>query len=103
MGFDLHIVIILVLDETSGKPVPYNECIIPEKYRKFIHQRGSWFSDYIYPFDGCIVSSEAFLDAYPPWQDIPNFYEWTEKDHDAFKEALEWFTQQKIFNVMWSY
>ena len=109
MGFDLHIVAINMLENTTGLPEKQEYIAVPEKWRRFLNQRGPWFSTYVELFDGCMVSAERFLEDYPDWHKIWPFSPcagsspgWTEKDHNEFKEALEWFAEA-CFVVMWSF
>jgi hypothetical protein len=49
---------------------------------------------------------ETFLENYPEWSDISNDVEdgWSEDDHNLFREALRWLTQQKVnVIVSWSF
>lgn len=91
---------ILLLDDKTGLldlPGPF---VVPEKYRRFINQKGSWFSNYVEAFDGQIVSVKSFLEEYPNYAEEE---EWSLEDHEQFKEALEWFAENGGFNVAWSY
>ena len=78
MGFDLSINLNLGLDLKTGLPyvwgknyekIPYvqSEFEVPEKYRKWIKQRGHHFHIYIKKFDehGHTVDVEQFLYDYP--------------------------------------
>jgi hypothetical protein len=59
------------------------------------------------------ISTTAFLEKYPDWEDIKSSmdldgedeesYGWSEKDHNEFKEALEWFSSKEYFSISWSY
>jgi hypothetical protein len=119
MGFDLNIIINTGIDEKTGLPFVWEKNFekseyiptvyqIPEKYRKYISQRGYHFHNYIYNFDDntyqCDV--EIFLNFYPEWneeisEDADN---WTKEDHDGFKECLEWLSSNAgIFGIRWSY
>ena len=116
MGFDLYVMLNLMIDENTGFPIVYPNGIkdtfhileyqVPLEYRRFIQQRGHWFSNYILHFEGNQASAEYFLDHYPEWEDGIEGYEdepWTKEDHDAFKKALEWFALKGVFIVSWSY
>ena len=96
MGFDLHIVMILMMDEKTGLPLGYSTQV-PEKYRRFLNQKGPWFSKYVAPFD-TMISAERFLEEYPEWPEDG----WSQNDHEEFKEALGWFAEHN-FNLLWSY
>jgi len=109
MGFDLHIVAITMLDNNTGLPEKKEYVAVPEKWRRFIHQRGPWFSNYVENFDGCMITAEIFLDDYPDWCKIWPFSpcagsspSWTEEDHNEFKEALAWFADCGLV-VIWSF
>jgi len=131
MGFDLFINLNLEIDEKTGLPYvhfindgfldkkPYdpNEFKIPEKYHKYIEQRGNYFHSYIKKFDGEIFTARPrdFLDVYPSWEDVKNENElwydgedcWDETTHNEFKEFLEWMYSKSqyisIFEIRWSY
>jgi hypothetical protein len=128
MGFDLYINLTLPIDQNSGMPYVYttdnskkpyspsNFCV-PEKHRLWLKQRGHIFHYYIRDIDGSdtmnTLHTEAFLEKYPEWEDIKSSmeldgedeesYSWTEKDHDDFKEALQWFSSKEYFSISWSY
>jgi hypothetical protein len=100
MGFDLNIVMVLMLDEKTGLPITQALYAVPEKFRRFINQKGSWFSNYVERFEGQIISVRAFLEEYPHYSEEES---WSLQDHEQFKEALEWFAETDVFNVVWSY
>jgi hypothetical protein len=126
MGFDLTIRIDMELDEKTGLPFvyyvnegfldkkPYNpiEFQIPQEYRKYIEQRGHHFHEYIKRFSpDCMKASvRDFLDVYPDWSTIKESiydFEWSEKDHEEFKDALKWMVDKSpyicVFDIYWSY
>lgn len=128
MGFDLSITLNLRIDPQTGLPFfyakdcskqPYvpSEFEVPEKYRKWVQRRGHHFHYYLRSINGndLLYSTyvENFLEKYPEWADVKNWmtlddedeesYGWTEKDHDDFKEALQWFASKNNFEVSWSY
>jgi hypothetical protein len=128
MGFDLYINLTLPIDHNSGMPYVYNadnskkpyspsDFIVPEKHRLWLKQRGHHFHYYIRDIDGSdtmnTLHTEAFLEKYPEWEDIKSSmeldgedeesYDWTEKDHTEFKEALQWFSSKEYFSISWSY
>lgn len=142
MGFDMYVILNISVDPITGLPIVYellestfnvkkynpSEYEIPEKYRKYIRQRGSHFHAYIksYPSEQDQTTIEDFLHRYPEWPDwdklIPpgdpgwelfgwrkndltifNECKWTKEDHDAFKEALIWMDKKGIFGITWHY
>ena len=123
MGFDLNIIINTDIDATTGLPFVWSKKLkhncqaldctyepsvyqIPEKYRKYIHQRGHHFHYYILYFDDTTTQCdvEIFLNYYPEWSDNYSNDDWTIEDHNEFKECLQWLTSQSgIFGIRWSY
>lgn len=121
MGFDLSIKLIMSIDPKTGLPYVWvgnlekksyvpSEYEVPEKYRKWVVQRGQHFHAYIKNFDSYETSVENFYYEYPTWatveEELGNNSEydyWTESDHYDFKDALEWFAQKSNFMVEWSY
>jgi hypothetical protein len=120
MGFDLNITLNVWIDAKTGLPfvwgpnsekLPYVPCEyeVPEKYRKYMSQRGHHFHFYIGDIEGYTTCVDTFLDTYPEWQDVlenmgwEEKYEWTEADHDDFKEALNWLSKKHVFGITWSY
>lgn len=133
MGFDLTVSVTMCIDPNTGSPYvnyvnknfldkkPYDteEFRIPEQYRKYIEQRGYQFHQYIktFPLECFNVSARDFLQVYPEWQyvksglDVYNYedeeWEWTEQNHNEFKEFLEWMVEKSpyicIFELYWSY
>ena len=117
MGFDIYVMLNLMVDEKTGMPFVYDgltkkpyipeEYQVPEKYRRFLDQRGSWFCNFILTFEGMQVSADRFLDNYPSWEDVmegeDDMEMWTIQDHEGFQVALEWFASKGCFVVSWSY
>ena len=124
MGFDLNIIINTYIDEVTGLPYilqlnplfkkPYNpeDYKIPEEYRKYINQCGHHFHAYIKNFDESTTQCDVdiFLHYYPKWIDTKYYIldddddEWTKKDHDEFKNCLEWLVSKSgVFGIRWSY
>jgi hypothetical protein len=121
MTIDLVISLSLGLDKKTGVPYVYyngkikfaqfSDFIIPEKYRKYLHQRNNVFHYYIEQFSNKIfmMSVEEFLDNYPIWENIKNYilnnenYCWSEKDHYEFKEFLSWANEKYYYIISWSY
>jgi hypothetical protein len=124
MGFDLNIHADLLICSDTGKPYFYipdgsrmriydlSKLVVPKEYRRFLNQRGSIFHAYTTCVfennDITSVSVYEFLEKYPSWEDVKTYDEecnyWTEKDHNEFKAALEWFNHDYIhYRIDWSY
>lgn len=124
MGFDLCIGMKMNLNPETGLPyvgsVAYaaaaNTLVVPDVFRKFIHQRGpdELWKQYIKHFNADYeyeTPVSEFLEYYPAWSEIlpvvsgtvPSEDDWSESDHDMFKAALIWFRQKGCFYVSWSY
>lgn len=110
MGFDLCIGMKLTLDPATGLPQhPVDALQVPDVFRKFIHQRGPHWHQYIKQFNSDYeyeTTAGEFLEYYPTWAEVAaasDDDEWTESDHDMFKAALIWFRQKGYFYVSWSY
>jgi hypothetical protein len=123
MGFDLIISLNLFIDPKTGlpfiwgednvrKPFVPSEFQVPEKYRKWIEQRGRVFHFYINGIsETSSVDIYTFLENYPDWYEVlenmgsdrDNYDYWTKSHHDDFKEALIWFNEKKHFIIEWSY
>lgn len=108
---------LLVSKDGAKKEYRLPDITVPLEYRRFLQQFGGSF---FHAYTTSRISDEyshitsmsalAFLDQYPAWTDVlidPNYHnedEWTMKDHEQFKNALEWFSQQAIdYTVNWSY
>jgi hypothetical protein len=126
MGFDLSIHLNIGIDPETGlafiwdlngfgrRSYVQSEHMVPERFRKYLVQRGSHFRSYIAQFSDevSLVEIERFLDKYPPWSTVEldierdgNDY-WTESDHNEFLDALKWFSFGKntgVFSISWSY
>jgi hypothetical protein len=133
MGFDLTVSISMGIDPKTGhsyvyyvndtfldkKPYDPEEFKIPEQYRGYIEQRGHQFHQYIkkLPPDCFKLAATDFLQIYPEWEHVKqgldlydyddDEWEWTERNHDEFKEFLEWMAEKSryicIFELYWSY
>ena len=129
MGLEIHIELHVQISESTGLPsvwlkedddffslVPFDpeDYIVPAEFRRFLNQKGKLFNIYIesFIFENSIpeVDCSAFLTYFPSWEDVQNSsdYEdcekfWTEKDHNEFKQAMEWFESKGSFYVTWSY
>lgn len=123
MGFDFLIQLVLHICPETGKPFVYSglkrdfsipELNIPKEHRRFIQQRGSIFHAYTYTFNEeniYTVDIYRLLEEFPEWTTVKEsaWYggwedDWTEEDHNDFKEALTWFKQQPFsYQASWSY
>lgn len=124
MGFDLNIHVDLLICSDTGKPYFYisdgsrmrvydlSKLTVPKEHRRFLNQRGGIFHAYTTNVfennDITNVSVYEFLEKYPSWTAVKDFDEectyWTEKDHNEFKAALEWFNKDCIeYRINWSY
>lgn len=128
MGFDLYIGLTLPMDDKTGLPYVYDidnsrkpfdplDFIVPEKHRERLKQRGHIFHYYVRDIidgsDTMNTSTAAFLEKYPDWDDIKKSmdldgedeesYDWSENDHNKFKEALDWLSSKEYFSISWSY
>ena len=124
MGFDLNIHVDLLICSDTGKPYFYisdgsrmrvydlSKLTVPKEHRRFLNQRGGIFHAYttrVFENDDITnVSVYEFLEKYPSWTAVKDFDEectyWTEKDHNEFKAALEWFNKVCImYRINWSY
>ena len=127
MGFDFTIQLVLHICPATGNPFVYatssektykeyslSDIMIPEKYRRFCEERGSIFHAYTHTLsyhDVYSVDISRLLEEFPDWDTVlhSDWYDedddgWSEKDHDDFKEALVWFSEQPYrFQASWSY
>lgn len=116
MGFDLCIGMKMNLNPATGLPYvggdPYDATSlqVPDVFRKFIHQRGDHWHQYIKQFNSDYeyeTTAAEFLEYYPKWRELSAQLgaedDWSESDHDMFKAALIWFKQKGCFYVSWSY
>ena len=113
MGFDLSIQLHLCMCPQSGIPfawdtylgktyVNLSDYVVPPEFRKWVQARGRHFHSYILWCDESTSSCDVglFLENFPEWKDVDN---WTEKDHNEFKAALEYFARYPGYVVSWSY
>ena len=124
MGFDLNIRADLAICSDTGKPYFYipdgsrmriydlSKLAVPKEHRRFLNQRGGIFHAYttnvFNNYDTLDASIYDFLENYPSWEAVKVYDEdcnyWTEKDHNEFKTALEWFNKDCIqYRIYWSY
>jgi hypothetical protein len=120
MGFYINICRCLNVCPETGKPYYYDftggqikkvygirEIVIPEQYRRFLHEKGSIFRAYM-------IENEHYTDIrelnerFPSWDDVKEEfpeaeeeYGWTKKDHDLFEKAVEWFSTNGNFVISW--
>jgi len=95
----------------DGKPmkkVVYNPEVlrIPEKFRRFVNMSGSYLYHYINEVseDTYYCPANNMLMNYPSWSSFTgSSVGWTEADHNAFEEALEWFSSKECFLLTWCY
>lgn len=125
MGFDFSIQLILKICSKTGQPFFYSNKFekiyelpkleVPEEFRPFVQDRGRLYHVYTDDFNidnKLEASPEELLDVFPDWEDVKgsDYYEgytendWSEKTHNLFREALEWFAKQPYsFQASWSY
>lgn len=123
MGFDLYIHLKLLLCPQTGKPYYFGKDLekiytlpditIPEKLRPYLQGRGHYFFAYIENLDTYAMSEtdiETFLEYYPSWEEVKGHSSfedemfWKKKDHDNFKELLEFLVKQPgSYSVSWSW
>ena len=124
MGFDLNIRADIAICSDTGKPYFYisdgsrmrvydlSKLTVPKEHRRFLNQRGGIFHAYttnVFEDENITnVSVYEFLEKYPSWTAVKEYDEdctyWTEKDHDEFKKALEWFNKDCVqYRINWSY
>ena len=124
MGFDLNIRADIAICSDTGKPYFFindgsrmliydlSKLVVPKEYRRFLNQRGGIFHAYttnVFEDENITnVSVYEFLEKYPSWEAVKEYDEectyWTEKDHDEFKKALEWFNKDCVqYRINWSY
>lgn len=123
MGFDMAITCGLNMCTETGRPFFYRrenlEKVfdlsqienVPPEHRRFMVMKGDVFYEYTRSFGKRenIVDAGAFLDGFPPWDevelDIDSTEVWTSLDHSEFHEAIRWFANSEDANylVSWSY
>jgi hypothetical protein len=128
MGFDFSIELCICLCPSTGKPYVYHyepgkppkeyelpNIVVPEQHRRFVDMRGHFLHMYTDTYNDVDVYTacvDSLLSVFPSWDELknnPSYDEylesdWTESDHEAFKQALEWFVSQPYsFQASWSY
>ena len=127
MEIELCIQVDLLISKTKGVPFYYKDgeeiydlstIVVPEKYLRFVHMKGNHLVTYTRHFSDKhnIQAVESFRAAIPEgdasteYLDRLHFYDeasdittrWTEEDHAAFMEALDWFCAQPApYSVSW--
>lgn len=97
----------------TGKPMtkieydPKKFCV-PEQFRRFTDMKGSHLYHYINEVseDTYYCTANNMLLNYPSWSSVSERMGggvWTENDHNAFEEALEWFSSKECFLLTWCY
>jgi len=84
--------------------------VVPEAHREFVKMSDDALEYYVrLVTDENSTSVDNFLDKFPDWSSIVEdgsaFSEsWDETTHDRFREALVWFSEQKIcYMISWVY
>ena len=122
MGFDFFIEGRFGICRDTGKPFYYNKDLtknydlstisVPQEYRRFMYLRGHLYYYYtqdVVDNDSYYADVSELLEVFPSWEDItskddPEEYDWTETDHNTFKEAVEWLAKQnQPYYATWSY
>ena len=128
MGLEIRIELHIQISESNGLPsvwikqddsyalIPFDPTIytVPTEFLRFINLKGKMFNVYIETFmlEDTIpeVDCAAFLEYFPTYESVKESsdYEgceeyWTEKDHNEFKQAIEWFESKGSFYITWSY
>lgn len=96
----IFMVLELKVDPTTGRPISEIPTV-PEQYRRFIQHEGYYLLNYLpTETNGYSADPYEFLVAYP---DYDNNDEWSLEDHEAFRQALEWFDEHTNYMVHWIY
>jgi len=121
MGFDFNVIIRLDIDSSGVAyaydnkayvKIPYYPERIPEKFLCWLNARGSHFHAYIHHLGNGEreVDASYFLHHFPDWQNVVEYLspdiadlDWTETDHNEFREAIVWFAARPWFNINWFY
>jgi hypothetical protein len=124
MGFDLTIEVRYMICEMTGRLYSYSrkDCSkiygaqdlnIPEQWWKYVRFRGRIFRSYIDYFENeskADVDISEFQEYFPSWETVKSSvdyedgweYEWTEKNHNEFKEFIDWLVKQDTsYFVSW--
>jgi hypothetical protein len=82
----------------SMKPYIQSEHVVPESYRKWLH---GFACDGIFNMllmtEGCIATIAEAYENYPSYDEMTEFDNWSEDDHEEFREALGWFAKDGIY------
>jgi len=80
------------------KPYIQSEHIVPEPYRKWLC---GFACDTIFKklliINDCIATIAEAYENYPPYDEMTEFDNWSEEDHEGFREALGWFAKDGIY------
>lgn len=124
--FDLFVILSAKISPLTGLPFVYSlrnqsveqilfspeEFIIPEKYRRYVHLSRDFLKVYIEQCDpNCPqISTDQFLTNFPAWNYVyeklrenHDDLEWTETNHEEFREMLLWLSSKYIFSMAWMY
>jgi len=117
--FNMKIELHMQMCPISGLPVIHSKIydeqfinikdyVIPEKFRKWCSYKGTQFHAYILELDNehhTSMNVKSFLDNFPEWEDIKENFgnEWTEEDHNEFKEVVEYLAERPGYVLSWSY
>ena len=89
--------------------------VVPETFRPYLLQHGHIIRTYVSlaaedRFDALSTMAEEFLAAFPSWTELVeaadgDMEDWTETDHDTFREFLVWCCASLNYKFMltWSY
>ncbi len=125
MGFDFSIQVrVLTVCQETGKAFVFQttkdgfckryiqDVIVPEEHRPYTFLCGRLYHLYtreVSNADSHSCDIKELLDVFPSWEDLEDEnlvieWKWTQEDHNAFRAALDWFSQQKdVFYARWSY
>lgn len=95
---------------SNNKPeyIDINNYIIPELFRKWCKYKGTHFQAYLLELDNeyhTTMNVKGFLENFPEWCDIKdhNFNNWTEEDHNEFKQVVEYLAERPGYILCWNH
>jgi hypothetical protein len=124
MGFDYHISIHLAISPETGLPftygskwekIPYEpeKHVVPEHLRRYLEGSGRFFHSYMPKDHGVrfIEVVDRWFVVFPSWESIckkhtaaeRECHQWTEENHNEFKELIVWLNNNLYATVSWSY